>query len=206
MIDVSDLAPPEGRELVQMLPAEAYTSEEVLAWERRHLYAGAWTCLGRVADLFPPDERPHPARGAWSATSRACRASRRDGQGTLRMFANTCRHRGHELLPEDGTSTKRAVSCPYHAWTYDLSGRLKGAPGLPRGRRRSTVEEHGLVELPLEVWNGWVFGHALHPVDSGRCRRSSATSASWPGCSRRTTSGRWWSPTGTPTRWRRTGR
>ena len=63
MTDVSDLAPPEGRELVQMLPAEAYTSEEVLAWERRHLYAGAWTCLGRVADLFPPDERRHPARG-----------------------------------------------------------------------------------------------------------------------------------------------
>ena len=38
MTDVSHLAPAEGRELVQMLPAEAYRSDEVLAWERRHLY------------------------------------------------------------------------------------------------------------------------------------------------------------------------
>ncbi len=51
-------APVDG-EPVLMLPAEAYTSPEVLAWERRHLYAGGWTCLGRVDDLFPPDaERP----------------------------------------------------------------------------------------------------------------------------------------------------
>ena len=50
------LAPPEGRELVQMLPAEAYTSDDVLAWERRHLYAGG-------VDLPGPGRRPVPARG-----------------------------------------------------------------------------------------------------------------------------------------------
>ena len=54
MTDVADLAPPDGQ-LTQMLPAEAYTSEEVLAWERRHLFAGAWTTLGRRDDLFPPE-------------------------------------------------------------------------------------------------------------------------------------------------------
>jgi Rieske 2Fe-2S family protein len=79
------------------------------------------------------------------------------------MFANTCRHRGHELLPADGAATKRMVTCPYHAWTYDLSGRLKGAPGF-REVASFSFEEHGLVELPVSVWNGWVFGHALHPL------------------------------------------
>ena len=34
-------------------PPTAYTSAEVLAWEQRHLFAGSWTCLGRLADLFP---------------------------------------------------------------------------------------------------------------------------------------------------------
>src|SRR4051794_22321249 len=123
MTDVSHLAPPADRELVQMLPPEAYTSEEVLAWERRHLYAGAWTCLGRVDDLFP--EETELTQRAVMVGDVSCLVVREDR--TLRMFANTCRHRGHELLPEDGTSTRRAVSCPYHAWTYDLSGRLKGA-------------------------------------------------------------------------------
>jgi len=162
---VSDLAPPEGRELVQMLPAAAYTSEEVLAWERRHLYAGAWSCLGREADLL-----------ADGVTQRAvlvgdisCLVVRAAGQGQsdVKLLANTCRHRGHELLPTDrlsgGTSSKRSVSCPYHAWTYDLSGRLKGAPGF-REVESFAPEEHGLIELPLEVWNGWVFGHAVHPL------------------------------------------
>src|SRR3954454_18579058 len=64
MTDVSHLAPPAGRELVRMLPAEAYTSDEVLAWERRHLYAGAWTCLGRLPGPFPPQgAEDHPGVG-----------------------------------------------------------------------------------------------------------------------------------------------
>ena len=159
--DVSTLAPPEGRELVQMLPAAAYTSTDVLAWERRHLYAGGWSCLGRVGDLFPE---------GGSLTQRAVRVGDVSclvvqDRRAMRMFANTCRHRGHELLPEDGTSTRRNVTCPYHAWTYDLSGRLKGAPGFGEVASFDPAD-HGLVELPLEVWNGWVFGHAVSAAGS----------------------------------------
>jgi Rieske 2Fe-2S family protein len=159
MTDVSHLAPPADRELVQMLPAAAYTSDEVLAWERRHLYAGAWSCLGRVTDLFPADTAV--TQRAVVVGDVSCLVVR-DG-AELRMFANTCRHRGHELLPDGGTSTKRSVTCPYHAWNYDLSGQLKGAPGF-WDVEAFAFEAFGLVELPLEVWSGWVFGHALHPV------------------------------------------
>ena len=35
-----------------MLPAEAYTSPDVLAWERRHFFAASWVCLGRVEAVF----------------------------------------------------------------------------------------------------------------------------------------------------------
>ncbi len=159
MIDVSDLAPPDGRELTQMLPAEAYTSDEVLAWERRHLYAGSWTTLGRLDDLFPTDG--DLTQRAVMVGDVACLLVRAGDE--LKMFANTCRHRGHELLPEGGTSTRRAVSCPYHAWTYDLRGSLKGAPGF---REVTSFEkgEHGLVELPLVSWHGFVLGHAVHPL------------------------------------------
>ena len=103
-----------------MLPAEAYTSEEVLEWERRHLYAGAWTCLGRVTDLFPAESGLTQRAVMVGDVSCLVVRDSRDEQDAVRMFANTCRHRGHELLPSDGTSTKRMVSCPYHAWTLSL--------------------------------------------------------------------------------------
>lgn len=143
---------------VRMLPGPAYTSPEVLAWERRHLFAGSWTCLGRVVDLFA-DERT--TQRAVRVGDVACLVVQ--GAAGPRMFANTCRHRGHELLPDGETTSRRAISCPYHAWTYDLGGALIGAPGF-RDVSGFDPAEHGLVELPVEVWQGWVFGHALHPL------------------------------------------
>src|SRR5205085_12386371 len=77
------------------------------------------------------------------------------------------RHRGHELLPADGTSSKRTIMCPYHAWTYDLRGSLKGAPGFGETASFDRAD-HGLVELPAVTWGGWVFGHAVEAVGSPR--------------------------------------
>ena len=133
----------------------------MLAWERRHLFAGSWTCLGRVDDLFA-DERANQRPLVVGDVGCLLVRRRRDG---LRMFANTCRHRGHELLPEGESASRRAISCPYHAWTYDLGGALKGAPGF-RDVEGFDTADHGLVELPVTVWHGWVFGHALHPLGS----------------------------------------
>jgi Rieske 2Fe-2S family protein len=150
MSDLDDVR--EGLVPGRMLPALAYTSEEVLAWELRHLYAGTWTCLGRLEELLPD-----------GVTQRATRVG---DVGVLlvagepvRMFANTCRHRGHELLPEGGTASRQSVVCPYHAWTYDLAGAVRTAPGF-RDLDGFEPDDHGLVELPVRVWAGWVFGHA----------------------------------------------
>jgi glycine betaine catabolism A len=81
----------------------------------------------------------------------------------VRLFANTCRHRGHELLAEGDSSQRRSIVCPYHAWSYDLAGSLLAAPGF-RAVDGFAPDEHSLVELPVSVWGGWVFGHGLHPL------------------------------------------
>jgi Rieske 2Fe-2S family protein len=161
---------PVDGEPVTMMPAEAYTSHEVLAWELRHLYAGAWTCLGRVEDLLPSAGRASGEGGATKpVTQRAVRVGDvaallvRDGDD-VRMFANTCRHRGHELLPDGGGSDRRSIVCPYHAWSYDLTGTLRAAPGF-RDARHFEPADHGLVELPVRTWGGWLFGHAAHPLE-----------------------------------------
>ncbi len=137
-----------------MLPAAAYTSPAVLAWELRHLFAGSWTCVGRRAELGAPGVTQVAATVGDVRVLLVLGAD-----GDVSAFANTCRHRGHELLGEGTTSSHRAVVCPYHAWSYDLSGRLLVAPGFPEGS--VDAEEHGLVRLPVEVWHGWVFVDAL---------------------------------------------
>ena len=138
-----------------MLPAEAYTSDEVLAWERRHFFAASWVCVGRQEAVLPAG-RTQVAQLVGDVSVLLAR----DPAGAVVAFANTCRHRGHELLPEGGTSGKRAVVCPYHAWSYDLAGCLIAAPGF---HDVETFDEaaHGLVPLPVQVWHGWVFVNAL---------------------------------------------
>src|SRR6476661_5536627 len=73
---------------------------------------------------------------------------------TVRVFRNACRHRGMQLA--EGAGCKRAFVCPYHAWTYDLDGRLRGIPhedGFP-GLDKST---HGLVPVEAVERHGLVF-------------------------------------------------
>ena len=78
----------------------------------------------------------------------------RDGEGRLRAFYNVCRHRAHELLHGEGRV--RLITCPYHAWSYDLGGRLVRAPNSDRtpGFDASGIR---LTEVRLESFCGFLF-------------------------------------------------
>ncbi|HEX2419151.1 MAG TPA: aromatic ring-hydroxylating dioxygenase subunit alpha [Micromonosporaceae bacterium] len=132
-----------------MLPAAAYLDPDVYAWERRRLFAAAWTCLGRAEELLPAGTTQHAVEVGDVGVLLAV------VQGQPRAYANVCRHRGHELLPVGDTSGHRAVVCPYHGWAYGLDGALRTAPNMD-----GTAEGLDLVELPLETWHGWVFVNA----------------------------------------------
>ncbi len=145
------LAPTLGES--RTLPAEAYLSDDVFAWEERHFFEDGWVCLGRSDNL----ER--------AGDQRAFRVGRegillvRDQDGGLNGFFNVCRHRGHELLEPGGERNLRAIKCPYHAWVYGLDGTLKGAPrfGDVAGFDRA---EYPLVRARVAEWHGWVFVNA----------------------------------------------
>ncbi len=131
-----------------MLPAAAYTDAAVHAWERRHVFAGSWTCLGRAGELLAD-----ASQRALDVGDVGVLLTSDDGR--LRAFANVCRHRGHELLPAGGAAGHRAVVCPYHGWSYRLDGGLRAAPGM-----ETRPDGLDLVELPLATWQGWVFVNA----------------------------------------------
>jgi Rieske 2Fe-2S family protein len=132
------------------LPATAYTSPDMFAWEQVVFFEGGWVCLGRSADLSNPGDQAASAFGDEGILLV------RGDDGVLRGFCNVCRHRGHELLPAGDTSTRTTIQCPYHAWAYRLDGRLLGAPGY----RGLDPEEFGLAPARVAEWHGWAFANA----------------------------------------------
>jgi Rieske 2Fe-2S family protein len=141
-----------------MLPALAYTSDDVLAWERRHVFAGSWICVGRADELRRDrDGRPLSQRGLVAGDIPVLLTFSADGN--VRALANTCRHRGHELQPAGSADTRMALLCPYHAWNYRLDGSLVKAPGFDQVPGFEPLE-FNLKPLPVVVWHGWVFVNA----------------------------------------------
>ncbi len=81
----------------------------------------------------------------------------KDEKGTIRCFHNTCRHRGSELCQHQDVKLKsKLITCPYHEWAYDLSGKLMRtphateAPGFDKN-------DNGLFQAHVKLWNGFVF-------------------------------------------------
>ena len=149
---VADALRPFGES--RMLPRAAYVDPAVFAWEKRHFFGGGWLCVGRSDQLpIPGDQRADDAVGGSVLLVRG-------DDGALRAFANTCRHRGHELLPCGQTANNgKAIVCPYHGWAYTLRGGLRAAAGF-RHQPGFVDADWGLAELPVTEWHGlvWVDG------------------------------------------------
>ncbi len=79
----------------------------------------------------------------------------RDGQGRVRALANACRHRGVRVA--DGAGKAKRFTCPFHAWTYDLDGRLSAVPSAETFDGMCW-ERKGLVELPVTEGYGLIVG------------------------------------------------
>ena len=150
---VADALRPFGES--RMLPRAAYVDPAVFAWEKRHFFGGGWLCVGRS------DQLPNPGdQRAEGGTVGGSVLLVRGDDGALRAFANTCRHRGHELLPCGQTANNdKAIVCPYHGWAYTLNGGLRAAAGF-RHQPGFRDADWGLAELPVTEWHGlvWVDG------------------------------------------------
>jgi glycine betaine catabolism A len=133
----------------RMLPREAYVDPAVFEWEQRNIFSG-WTCVGHAGDLATVGAQK--AVGTGPNAVLLVRAE----DDTVHAFANTCRHRGHELLACGATAKGRSIVCPYHSWSYRLDGRLRNAPGF-RDVEGFEPDEFGLAELRLVDWHGWLF-------------------------------------------------
>ncbi|MDP9494587.1 MAG: aromatic ring-hydroxylating dioxygenase subunit alpha [Actinomycetota bacterium] len=132
------------------LPSAAYTSPEVVAWEKENLWQSTWICVGRLEELVGPRQVRAVELGDESVLLV------RDEDGTLRAFSNVCRHRGHELAPVGDAIDVRLIRCPYHSWSYRLDGSLRAAPTFTQSPTFDP-SEFPLISLGVGVLGGWVF-------------------------------------------------
>jgi phenylpropionate dioxygenase-like ring-hydroxylating dioxygenase large terminal subunit len=80
----------------------------------------------------------------------------RDQKGNVRAFHNICRHRGMRLVASD-TGCKNRLSCPYHAWTYDLTGALVAAPHFEEGFPELEKSTLGLHPVAVKEVGGFIW-------------------------------------------------
>jgi phenylpropionate dioxygenase-like ring-hydroxylating dioxygenase large terminal subunit len=128
-------------------PVANYLSEQRFAEER--------ALLRRAAVPFCPSAAL-PQKGSYLAREAAGVpiVAVRGADGAVRAFRNACRHRGTQVA--QGAGCAKSFVCPYHAWTYELDGRLRhvphedGFPGLDK-------ETHGLVPVSVEERLGVIF-------------------------------------------------
>lgn len=134
-------------EQARAMPPSVYTSPDFLAQELDKVFRHDWLCAGRSSALANP--------GDYTTMEIAGEPIMilRDRDGRLRAQSNVCRHRMSTLL--EGRGTVRSIVCPYHAWTYNLDGSLRGAPAMMHNQAfcKSDIK---LPQIRCEDWQGWI--------------------------------------------------
>ena len=138
------------REGAHTLPAEYYTSPEVLADENERLFPRLWHCVGRASSLGRAGD--YVVREVAGESIIIVRG--RDGE--LRGLFNVCRHRGTRICAQASRQFSGTIQCPYHAWTYSLDGRLVGAPHMQEVAGFDK-KDFPLHQAAVAEWEGFVF-------------------------------------------------
>ncbi len=135
------------------LPYSWYIDSHIYDREQARVFGRYWQYAGHTGQL--------PIEGGVNALA-PTRVGNvpillvRTDSGELRGFLNACRHRGSELISAE--MCRSTIQCPYHAWTYDLDGRLLTAP-------RSDTEDNfdhdslGLIPVAVDCWGPFIFAN-----------------------------------------------
>jgi phenylpropionate dioxygenase-like ring-hydroxylating dioxygenase large terminal subunit len=131
------------------LPGWIYRDPEFFTVEMDRVIRPSWQVVCHLSDIARP--------GEWRTLDYLGESVvvLRGDDGQVRAFLNVCRHRASRLV-SGASGCARRLTCPYHAWTYALDGRLVGVPRKSDypGLDPSAL---GLIPVELELWRGFVF-------------------------------------------------
>jgi glycine betaine catabolism A len=132
------------------LPGRYYVDPDYYRDELEWFFGGMWFYAGRADEIAQRGD--YVLREVAGESVILVRGDR----GQISAYYNVCRHRGTRLCEEPSGNTGATLRCPYHAWVFDLDGRLIGAPHMDRveGFR---LEDYPLCGLAVDLWDGLVF-------------------------------------------------
>ena len=129
-------------------PGFIYTSPEIFAAEKREIFMREWLCVAREEQLASQGD--YMALRILEEPLLLVRGE----NDAINAFSNICAHRGVEIAK--GSGNKRAFTCPFHGWTYNLEGTLVGAP-LMKETQDFVPASCQLPRVQVARWKGWVF-------------------------------------------------
>ncbi|MDB5074399.1 MAG: aromatic ring-hydroxylating dioxygenase subunit alpha [Chloroflexi bacterium] len=170
-VDVDIDQPAVASHLESSLPGSYYLSKEIFQREKEHIFFRDWYCVGREEQV------PNPGDYLVVDVLGESIIILRSKTGALNGFYNVCRHRGCRLALEDtprpqegdgpsgSGSFHNSITCPYHQWSYNFEGKLRGTPYL-RESDRFKKENFSLYPVGVDVWGGFMFVN-LSPAEAG---------------------------------------
>jgi choline monooxygenase len=131
------------------IPASWYTEPRIAQLELQNVFSRAWQAVGRTEQVEKP--------GQYVTASVAGEpvVAVRGSDGRLRAFYNVCRHHAMTVMNEPCGHAQH-MRCPYHGWTYNLEGELRGMTEF-EGVCNFERTQNGLVPIRVENWENFVF-------------------------------------------------
>ncbi len=161
-VEIEVNQPEVASHLESSLPGSYYLSPEIFAQEKERIFFREWFCVGREEQV------PNPGDYLVVDVAGESVLVVRTKAGELRAFYNVCRHRGCRLAledspkPQDGDgpgcsgSFHNMIRCPYHSWSYNFEGELRGTPFL-RESDRFHKADFSLYPAGVDTWGGFLY-------------------------------------------------
>lgn len=159
MLNLQDLVSDDAH----YISRRVFTAEEIYRQEKRYIFGKNWVYLAHESQL--------PQCGDFVTTyiGEAPVIVARDKDNKIYASINSCAHRGLPVARADCGNTKR-FTCPYHAWSYDLQGRLTAVPQEKQFKQKVCREKSRLKQVPrVDIFCGLIFGcmdEAIEPLES----------------------------------------
>jgi len=132
------------------LDSARYTSRDFMRAEWETMWTRTWLLAGLEQDVKSPGDVFVFSIGPESIIVTRTR------EGAVAAMYNACQHRGNRILGEERPCLK-AITCPYHGWSYDLDGRLRAVPDSERFSQGVDREALSLKPVKVELWAGLVW-------------------------------------------------
>jgi len=137
---------------MHLLPIEAYFSQDWFDQEQQMIFSKTWQFAGFVEDVSEKGQFVTVQAGLNNIFIVM------GNDGVRRAFHNICRHRGTQLLRSAGREGK-AITCPYHDWTYNFKGDLIAVPSQKDEFSNIDKKCFGLKAASVGVWRHMLFVH-----------------------------------------------